>query len=222
MLRDDSGNGGGRPSASRNVLGDHLEVCSMSPMTGFYRDGCCETGQEDIGSHTVCVVMTAAFLEFSKSRGNDLSTPMPQLAFAASSPATAGACVHPAGRRHSRPARRPAWSCARPTKVRWSTARSPISSASQWIWPEPGGRLAARSPERKPGGQPRPRAFITHVLPSIPSTGDNDITVLCLNESRATRLAGVSFPDHGLSPFPPNPPLRLCRAGSGFPLPARF
>jgi uncharacterized protein len=50
-------------------------------MTGFYRDGCCNTGQEDIGSHTVCAVMTAAFLDFSKSRGNDLSTPMPELDF---------------------------------------------------------------------------------------------------------------------------------------------
>ena len=76
-------------------------------------------------------------------------------------------------------------------------------------------------PEEK-GDSPAPPGFITHVLPSIPSTGDND--VLCLNESRATRLAGESFPDHGLeSPgSPPNPPLRLCRAGSGSPLPARF
>jgi uncharacterized protein (DUF2237 family) len=50
-------------------------------MTGFFRDGCCNTGREDIGSHTVCVVMTAAFLEFSKARGNDLSTPMPEFGF---------------------------------------------------------------------------------------------------------------------------------------------
>src|SRR4029434_1388926 len=50
-------------------------------MTGFYRDGCCNTGREDIGSHTVCVVMTSAFLDFSKSRGNDLSTPMPEFGF---------------------------------------------------------------------------------------------------------------------------------------------
>ena len=78
MLRDDNGSGGGRPSTPRNVLGERLEVCSISPMTGFFRDGCCDTGREDIGSHTVCAVMTAAFLEFSKSRGNDLSTPMPE------------------------------------------------------------------------------------------------------------------------------------------------
>src|SRR5471030_615511 len=58
-----------------------LEDCSIKPMTGFYRDGCCNTGREDIGSHTVCVVMTSVFLDFSKSRGNDLSTPMPELGF---------------------------------------------------------------------------------------------------------------------------------------------
>ena len=50
-------------------------------MTGFFRDGCCDTGAEDVGSHTVCAVMTAAFLAFSKSRGNDLSTPMPEFGF---------------------------------------------------------------------------------------------------------------------------------------------
>ena len=81
MLRDDSNNGAGRRRAPRNVLGEPLEACSIKPMTGFYRDGCCNTGREDIGSHTVCAVMTSAFLEFSKSRGNDLSTPMPDFGF---------------------------------------------------------------------------------------------------------------------------------------------
>ena len=81
MLRDTSSNGGGRPSA-RNVLGERLETCSNTPMTGFFRDGCCNTDHEDIGSHTVCAVMTAAFLDFSRSRGNDLSTPMPEFGFA--------------------------------------------------------------------------------------------------------------------------------------------
>jgi uncharacterized protein len=81
MLRDDSGNGGGRGNAARNVLGDPLELCSLKPMTGFFRDGCCDTSQEDIGSHTVCVVMTSAFLQFSKSRGNDLTTPIPEFSF---------------------------------------------------------------------------------------------------------------------------------------------
>jgi uncharacterized protein len=80
MLRDDAGNGGGRRNP-RNVLGERLEICSSKPMTGFFRDGCCDTSREDVGSHTVCVVLTAAFLEFSKSRGNDLSTPVPEYGF---------------------------------------------------------------------------------------------------------------------------------------------
>ncbi|MGE5164052.1 MAG: DUF2237 family protein [Hyphomicrobiales bacterium] len=81
MLRDDRNEWADRQPTAYNVLGEPLEACSMKPMTGFYRDGCCNTGQEDIGSHTVCAVMTAAFLDFSKSRGNDLSTPMPELGF---------------------------------------------------------------------------------------------------------------------------------------------
>jgi len=74
----------GRPdrrAPSINVLGGVLEPCSTHPLTGFYRDGCCNTGAEDLGLHTVCVVLTAEFLLFSKSRGNDLSTPMPQYGF---------------------------------------------------------------------------------------------------------------------------------------------
>jgi uncharacterized protein (DUF2237 family) len=86
MLRDDRGNGGGRRLAARNVLGEPLEICSIKPMTGFYRDGCCNSGREDAGSHTVCVVMTAAFLDFSKSRGNDLSTPVPEFGFSGLKP----------------------------------------------------------------------------------------------------------------------------------------
>lgn len=65
-----------------NVLGGELEPCSMDPLTGFYRDGCCNTGAGDTGVHTVCVVLTEDFLEFSKSRGNDLSTPRPEWGFA--------------------------------------------------------------------------------------------------------------------------------------------
>jgi uncharacterized protein (DUF2237 family) len=66
----------------RNVLGGELQACSFDPLTGFYRDGCCNTGAEDTGVHTVCVHVTDEFLEFSKSVGNDLSTPMPQYGFA--------------------------------------------------------------------------------------------------------------------------------------------
>jgi len=69
------------PENQTSVLDEPLAVCSISPMTGFVRNGCCETGPEDVGSHTVCVEVTAEFLEFSKSRGNDLSTPMPLYGF---------------------------------------------------------------------------------------------------------------------------------------------
>lgn len=65
----------------RNVYGEPLEDCSFDPLTGFFRDGCCGTGPEDVGQHTVCAVMTAEFLAFSKERGNDLSTPVPQFGF---------------------------------------------------------------------------------------------------------------------------------------------
>src|SRR5262245_13368497 len=71
MVRDPGDGVGDAGQAARNVLGEPLEICSMKPMTGFYRDGCCDTGQEDVGSHTVCAVMTAAFLDFLKSRGNE-------------------------------------------------------------------------------------------------------------------------------------------------------
>ena len=71
---------------SINVLGETLKPCSLSPVTGFYRDGCCNTGPEDRGKHTVCIEATADFLEFSKSRGNDLSTPRPELGFAGIAP----------------------------------------------------------------------------------------------------------------------------------------
>ncbi len=67
--------------ASVNVLGEKLEPCSMQPMTGFFRNGCCDTSQADQGSHTVCVVMTKEFLAFSKLKGNDLSTPRPEFGF---------------------------------------------------------------------------------------------------------------------------------------------
>lgn len=83
---DGNGNGGGGRAPSRNVLGERLESCSIKPMTGFFRNGCCDTGREDVGSHTVCIVATAGFLRFSKSRGNDLSTPMPEYGFAGLKP----------------------------------------------------------------------------------------------------------------------------------------
>ena len=75
---DGSGGGGNSP---RNVLGEALADCSHDPVTGFYRTGCCETGPEDRGVHTVCAEMTEDFLEFTKTRGNDLSTPRPEFGF---------------------------------------------------------------------------------------------------------------------------------------------
>lgn len=70
-----------QPVPSINVLGEPLEPCSTDPITGFFRNGQCDTCAQDIGSHTVCAVMTTEFLEFSKSSGNDLSTPRPEFGF---------------------------------------------------------------------------------------------------------------------------------------------
>ncbi|MFT6094555.1 MAG: hypothetical protein ACJA2Q_002460 [Pseudohongiellaceae bacterium] len=64
-----------------NVLGEPLEVCGHDPVTGFYRDGCCNTSDEDFGSHTICVEVSQKFLEYTRFRGNDLSTPMPDFGF---------------------------------------------------------------------------------------------------------------------------------------------
>lgn len=71
---------------AKNVLGGPLQSCSVDPMTGFYRDGCCNTGDDDLGRHTVCIQANAEFLVFSKRQGNDLSTPAPQYRFAGLKP----------------------------------------------------------------------------------------------------------------------------------------
>ena len=70
-----------RPDAHLNVLGEPLTSCSHDPLTGFFRDGCCNTGPLDQGMHTVCAIVTDEFLEFSKAAGNDLSTPRPEFGF---------------------------------------------------------------------------------------------------------------------------------------------
>ena len=82
MPFDDTGDAGRGRRSGRNVLGGELASCSRAPMTGFFRNGCCDTGPQDAGSHTVCAVLTADFLAFSKRRGNDLSTPRPEFGFA--------------------------------------------------------------------------------------------------------------------------------------------
>lgn len=69
------------PTASRNVLGGPLKVCGKNPLTGFFRNGCCDTGPDDLGSHTLCAVMTEQFLEHTRSLGNDLATPRPEWGF---------------------------------------------------------------------------------------------------------------------------------------------
>ena len=78
MRRTGEGGGGGAP---RNVLGGPLADCSLKPLTGWFRDGCCNTSAEDLGLHTVCVRVTRAFLDFSRARGNDLGTPAPENGF---------------------------------------------------------------------------------------------------------------------------------------------
>ncbi len=79
MTEPTSGDTGG--VIDRNVLGGPLESCGTDPVTGFYRDGCCRTGEQDRGSHTICAVVTAEFLDHQRLIGNDLSTPAPQYAF---------------------------------------------------------------------------------------------------------------------------------------------
>lgn len=70
-----------KPTPARNVLGGELAECSQRPKTGFFRDGCCRTDDSDLGAHTVCAVVTAEFLEWSRTVGNDLSTPRPEFGF---------------------------------------------------------------------------------------------------------------------------------------------
>jgi hypothetical protein len=89
MPLDDTSRRGGRPEGpppAKNVLGGALLPCSVAPVTGFFRDGCCNTGPQDLGLHVVCAEMTAEFLAFSVSRGNDLSTPRPEYGFAGLKP----------------------------------------------------------------------------------------------------------------------------------------
>lgn len=85
MNTNGSGPNGGKP-IQLNVLGTHLRPCSTDPVTGFFRNGRCDTGPADVGSHTVCCVITTKFLEYSKRSGNDLSTPNPEFGFAGLQP----------------------------------------------------------------------------------------------------------------------------------------
>ncbi len=73
-------------TSDRNVLGGELELCGTDPLTGFYRDGCCTTGEEDLGNHTVCAVVTTEFLNQQRESGNDLASPRPEFGFAGLQP----------------------------------------------------------------------------------------------------------------------------------------
>jgi hypothetical protein len=86
MPLDDTARRGGGPEPARNVLGGSLLPCSVAPLTGFFRDGCCNTGPQDRGLHVVCAEVTADFLAFSRAAGNDLSTPRPEYGFAGLKP----------------------------------------------------------------------------------------------------------------------------------------
>jgi uncharacterized protein (DUF2237 family) len=105
---------------AQNVLGGELEPCNFDPLTGFYRDGCCNTGSEDVGVHTVCTRVTEEFLVFSAAVGNDLSTPHPEFGFDGLQPGDQWCLCAPAGRRPSRPAWPRPWSWPRPTPRPWS------------------------------------------------------------------------------------------------------
>ena len=107
---------------SINVLGTTLKTCSADPLTGWFRDGCCNTDSRDRGTHTVCVVVDEAFLTFSASAGNDLTTPRPDMRFPGLKPGIDGVSAQKGGNRHSMRAARLLWIW----KLR--TARPSISS----------------------------------------------------------------------------------------------
>ena len=106
------------PSNDKNVLGGTLSPCSISPRTGFYRDGCCNTGPEDLGLHVVCAEVTAEFLRFARSRGNDLITPVPEFGFPGLKPGDRWCVALPLGAKPSRRVLRRRWSWLRRTRKR--------------------------------------------------------------------------------------------------------
>ena len=112
------------------MFGEPLVSCSERPLTGFYRSGCCHTGPEDVGLHTVCIEATAKFLAFSKARGNDLSTPRPEFGFPGLEPETVGAFVPRAGAKHSKQGARHGSFSQRPMRRRSSSSSSATSSAT--------------------------------------------------------------------------------------------
>jgi len=104
---------------ARNVLGGELLPCSFDPVTGFFRNGCCETGPHDTGLHTVCAVMTAEFLAFSKQVGNDLSTPVPEYGFAGLKPGDRWCLCAPRWKEALDAGAAPSWSWKPPMRKPW-------------------------------------------------------------------------------------------------------
>ena len=114
-----------------NVLGEELDVCSLEPLTGFYRDGYCNTGPEDLGSHTVCAVVTAEFLDHQRLIGNDLSTPMPQYGFPGLQPGDRWGVCAGAGCSRTRPVSGRRSCCVRRTPRRWRPCHSTCSASAR-------------------------------------------------------------------------------------------
>jgi len=121
-------------SKEKNVLGGPLLACSFAPLTGFFRDGCCATRGEQGVAHLVCVRVTTEFLEYSRERGNDLSTPRPEMRFRACSRATAGACTCCAGSKPGRLEGHPRSFWRRRTRTCSSWCRCRRSSATRWTF----------------------------------------------------------------------------------------
>src|SRR5262249_52529805 len=157
-----------------------------------YRDGCCNTGQEDIGSHTVCAVMTDASLDFSKSRGNDLSTPLPELGFPGLKPGNRWCLCHPVGRRHSRQAKSPVWFCAPLTTALWLIARSPISNALQWTWPDRADEAPAAAANSNRAPRQTLRAPRTRRGLPTPERNDRRPPGLAVGDSRGSFYAAAA------------------------------
>jgi uncharacterized protein (DUF2237 family) len=106
-----------------NVLGTTLVPCSYDPLTGYFRDGCCDTAEDDSGSHVICVKVSAEFLAFSAGRGNDLSTPRPEYRFRGLQDGDRWCCAPCAGGKRLKPAWRRRWCWNAPTNVLSTTSR---------------------------------------------------------------------------------------------------
>ena len=124
---------GARGRGAGDVLGGPLQLCSEAPLTGYYRDGCCHTGPEDLGRHVVCAVMTEAFLQFSSAVGNDLQTPRPEFAFPGLRPGDRWCLCADRWREADEAAAPLRWYWRRRTKMPWPALIGPGSWHSRWM-----------------------------------------------------------------------------------------